>query len=199
MNEQEKRDLETLRQRYPRNIWAPIELNSVVVLMRGELEIEFFHCEKDAGAWMQHVYGCTPWGGRSEGVTHHEHKCGDTNIEWQPVSEKLTIKPIKDRGPKAGDLLLHLDDGGYYHHGLGILDHSYGKEELSVCFGASAYRVGASLSCSGGPIPPVKPEDLIYDGLRECFYWRWWDGFAGGHQGGKYSMLVPSWRWDVDA
>jgi hypothetical protein len=183
-----------VKERYPVNSCADLELTQAVVLLRGDEEIQFFHGEKDAGAWMQHVYGCRPYEGREWGVTRFE----TPTVQGQPTmaNETLRIQLISDRGPKAGDLLIYADDGEFYHHGVGILDHSYGAEVLSVCFDASTYREGCHISCSGGPIPSVDPADLEYDGLREATYWRWWDGTAGGGQGGYYRMLVPSWRWN---
>ena len=201
MRKEEAEKIAKLLLRYPKNIWAPIELDCVVVIMRGEQEIMFFHEEKAAGAWMQHVYGCVPWAGKQQGIVHSKYKVttkdGKLDTEWETIGEKLTIKHIKDRGPKAGDLLIYLDEkGDFYHQGVGILDHSYGRKGLAVCFDASCYREGSSVCNSGGPIPPVNPADLVYDGLREAHYWRWWDGSAGGGQGGHYTLTVPSWRWN---
>ena len=203
MRKEEADKVAALLKQYPVNTWAPIELGVAVVLLRGDQEIMFFHQEKDAGAWMQHVYGCVPWGGRSQGVAHPKYKSMKLktdgkgyDTEWETITDLLTIKPIKDRGPKAGDLLIYLNDGEYYHHGTGLLDHCYGRDTLSVTFDGSGYREGNSISNSGGPSPAVNPADLTYDGLRQAHYWRWWDGSAGGGQGGHYTLTVPSWRWN---
>ncbi len=200
MKKEDAEKVAKLLQRYPRNIWAAIELNSAVVIMRGEQEVMFFHEEKAAGAWMQHVYGCVPWAGKQQGVVYSKYnvttKDGKLDTEWEAVSEKLTIKNIKDRGPKAGDLLIYLEKGDFYHCGIGLLDHSYGRDELAVTFDASGFRVGNGINNSGGPVPPVDPADLTYDGLRDAHYWRWWDGSGGGGKGGHYTITVPSWRWN---
>jgi hypothetical protein len=197
MSPGEHKELEELRAKYPPCSMADIEFGHIVVVMRGEQEVEFFHEEKAAGAWMQHVYGMTPQDAAKAGIIRHEvvyEKAGvTTNV---PTTELLTIKHIRDRGPKAGDLLIYVDEGEYYHNGVGILDHSYGRDTLSVCFSASAFRVGNQISCSGGPIPAVSPANLVFDGLRETWFWRWNRGYSGGGEGGHYSIHVPSWRWD---
>jgi hypothetical protein len=174
-SDEDRAKVEKLRKSYPVMDWSEVLLRQAVVVTREGQEIEFFNDEKDAGAWMQHVYGVTPAEGKKEGIE---------------------IKRIADRGPKAGDMLIYLNDGEWYSHGIGILDHSYGKESLAVTFDASCFRVGEQVSNSGGPVPPVDPADLTFDGLRRNHFWRWNKGYAGGGEGGTYSINTPSWRWN---
>jgi hypothetical protein len=173
-NEEEKR-LEKLNLDYPKNQFADLLLDNACVITREGFEIQFFDCQKNAGAWMQHVYGVAPTEGKKIG---------------------LEIKSIKNRGPKDGDLIIYLNDGKFYHKGIGCLEHIYWKDKLCVCFSASSFRIENCVSCSGGPVPFVNPNDLTFDGLRRNQFWRWGNGFAGGGEAGYYYIDTPSWRWN---
>lgn len=80
-----------------------------------------------------------------------------------------------------------------------VIDTSraYGDDLLMVCFAASAFRPldGAYVSCSGGPLPAVKPTDLTYAGETEQRFWHWRDGFSGAGRGVDYVATVALWEW----
>lgn len=157
------------------------------IVTRDDIEVEFFYDRKDAGAWLQHVYGLSYWDAKNKGIV---------------------VKSFHGRGPKAGDAITYRG-GGKWDYLLkgdnynpdktechGILDHSYGQHNFGICFGASPNREGASVSCSGGPIPCVEAGSLTLVGLKETTFWRWSKGFAGGNQGGNYRLNVPHWVWN---
>lgn len=163
-----------------KNHFAPIHRQQACVVKRGELEIQFFDCYKNAGAWLGHTLGVTPSDARKAG--------------WE-------IHKIEERGPKPGDVVIYDGTGPSKtfqeennNGGIGVLEHSAGS--LIVFFSASAYRDGPHVSISGGPGIWVSPKNLVYNGLYNQRFWRWHAGFAGGSQGGDYWMVVPMWRWD---
>lgn len=156
--------------------WAPILKiqTGVEVSIRGK-RLECFHERKAAGAWILHVYG----------VRMSSQEAKDLGIE---------VKPLKTREPQPGDALIYDGSGDFYHAGRGVLEMLCGS--LAVCFSASAFRDDRSVSCSGGPVPWVNPEDLEFAGLYQQTFWRWHDGSAGASQGGSYQITVPLWRWN---
>lgn len=176
----------------------------VSVVDGDEQEIGFFGSEKDAGAWMQHVYRLEPWPAKKGWtITRPDPMAGlYGNPEGAVITSQcsLEIRPIKGRGPKMGDCLYYPGTGKYY--GLsdktkkiwGVLDRCAGDN--SVTFNTYPYRAHDHVSCSGGPSIWLPYERLEYAGLVQVPFWRWWDGHAGGDQGGSYTMTVPLWRWD---
>lgn len=158
-----------------------------VVVMRGVVEVEFFHEKKAAGSWIQHVYGLRPWDAQKQAG--------------------IVIKSIRDRGPRAGDTITYRGGGRYDYllkgdtynpdktERCGILDHSYGHDSFGITFSASAFRTDNSISCSGGPVPCIQAESLTFLGFKVTRFWRWHEGFQGGGQGGDYTINVPHWLW----
>lgn len=163
-----------------KNHFAVFQKQQAVVVVRDGHEIMFHHDYKGAGAWMQHIYGFTPSEGRKHGIL---------------------IENIKDRPPKYGDVVVY-DGSGPFNTlqkennggGFGVLEHHAG--DLMVCFAASPFRVFDMVSCSGGPAVWLSPDHLTYEGLTDRTFWRWHRGFAGGGEGGHYTLTVPLWRWD---
>lgn len=164
------------------------------VLMRGETEIDYFTDKKHAKAYMLHVYGFK--------YAHEAREHG------------LTIKPLKGRGPRAGDAVTYKGGGEKWSYllkeckainkpavseKLGILGHDYGRDTFGLCFDASAYRDGNHVSCSGGPIPCIKASSLTFIGLRRTRFWRFSNGYAEGGGGGDFFLNVPHWLWDGEA
>lgn len=143
------------------------------VVKRNGKEVEWFNDEKDANAWILHVFGSV----------EQAKACGIT-------VGRLT----KDRTPRDGDAVVYDGTGEHYTEGFGVLERTAG--ETAVCFSASAFRDERYVSCSGGPVPFVDPKDLVLVGIRPTNFWRWHQGHAGAHQGGHYTMNVPLWRWN---
>lgn len=163
---------------------AEIIRDRSVVVTRVAQEVEFFPNEKDAGAWIQHVYGLKP------------HEAKQIGIE---------IRPIKNRGPQPGDAVVtnayyacdkDKETGENIDTYLVLQSWYSGGSSMMACFKASAYRDGDHVSCSGGPLPQVSPANLKFVGLRNTRFWRWGDGYAGASKGGEYWVTVPLWRWD---
>jgi hypothetical protein len=160
---------------------AEILLDQGVVVTRDGHEVEFFANKKNAGAWIQHVYGLKPFDAKEKGIV---------------------IARLAGRGPKAGDLVTYRGGGKYDYRVKdkaelqGILDHSYGADILSVCFDANTYRGEGVVSTSGGPVPPVSLDKLVFLGLHPTWFWRWSQGYAGAHQGGYFTINVPHWLWE---
>jgi hypothetical protein len=139
-------------------------------------EVAFFQDEKDAGAWVQHVYGLQPWPARQEGIE---------------------IRSIVDRGPQPGDAFVTTSHrfcervDGERLPARGVLCRQAGL--LAACFHARAYRDDSVVSVSGGPIPFVEPQDLHFIGLYQQRFWRWADGFPAARNDGEYIATVPLW------
>jgi hypothetical protein len=152
-------------------------LATVRVVVKGGREIAFFENEKDAGAYVQHVYGLAPWPARQAGVD---------------------ILSIVDRGPQPGDAFVTTSHrwcdrvNGEPVEARGVLCREAGV--LAACFNARAFRDENGVSVSGGPIPFVEPEDLHFVGLHRQRFWRWADGFPSAHNDGEYHVTVPLWR-----
>jgi len=134
----------------------------LTVVTRDGLEVEWFASEKEAAAFVAHVYGLSIY----DLIGH----------------ESIAITS-PERGPKAGDLVA-LADG---REGMLCGDGS-------VCVHARTFRDGDKVSCSGGPFVPVSLDDLKPSGLAAVRFWRWADGYPGGHNNGEYSMTVPLWQ-----
>jgi hypothetical protein len=155
-------------------------LNQGRVVKRGETELQFFSDEKNACAWILHTFGLT-----------YFNEAKDLG---------LTLESFRNRGPKYGDIVTYSGKDEFYTDDkgkgrTGILEGIYGAGKFGICFGASAYREGNSVSCSGGPIPHINPATLVFAGLKDVPYWRWHKGYSGGGQGGTYYMTVPHWVW----
>jgi hypothetical protein len=147
--------------------------------MRDGKEVEWFPNEKDAGAWVQHVYGMSLAQARNHGIE---------------------IKGFRQRGPKVGDAfwtdnysLCDVVDG-IKQRTTGVLCTICG--DLAGCFNPSTFREENDVSCSGGPLPWIQPDELKFSGLQKVTYWRWWNGTSGANMGGHYAMTVPLWRWN---
>lgn len=154
-------------------------LATVRVVVRDGQEIAFFEDEKDAGAYVQHVYGLAPWPARRLGIE---------------------VRSIVDRGPQPGDAFV-TDSHRYCERVNGERVKTYGvlcrqAGSLAACFVARVFRDASVISVSGGPIPFVEPESLHFVGLHSQRFWRWADGFPGAHNGGEYTMTVPLWSLD---
>jgi len=193
------------------------------VVKRGDTPVMTLNDYKAAGAWMQHVFGMTPWDGKKAGIRRskneictHTFRCDeyDPNTpeelkfaeEWQHIWIDRLKGPVQCHKVVYGEEqpLTYcscnprpiVEDGKFYHYGNGIIDHSYGRNTLSVCFSASGFLADGGLSCSGGPIPSLNPEDLTFEGLDEVCFWRWHDGSGGANKAGYFPMTVPVWRWN---
>jgi len=163
-----------------KNHFAAILKRVAVVVMKDDKEIMFHGNEKDAGAWVQHVYGLRP----------SEARKGN-----------IVIRSIADRAPRPGDVVVYDGSGPFDTYqkqnnggGLGVLECHAGG--LMVCFAASAFREHSRVSCSGGPATWLKSEHLTFEGLIDRSFWRWGRGFSGSGEGGHYTITVPLWRWD---
>lgn len=152
-------------------------LATVRVVVKDGREIGFFENEKDAGAFVQHVYGLQPWPARQAGID---------------------IVSIVDRGPQPGDAFVTTASrwcdrvNGEKIEARGILCRQ--AWSLAACFNARAFRDDNGVSVSGGPLPFVEPEDLHFVGLHEQRFWRWADGHPGARNDGNYTATVPLWR-----
>jgi uncharacterized Zn-finger protein len=107
--------------------------------------------------------------------------------------------------PRPGDVVML--DGPYWGAKPGaraVIDGHSGicdDDEVLICFGASAFRGGRNhndpdvyVSCSGGPVPCVKLDELTPDGTTDREFWRWKTyPQAGG--GEVYTATVNLWRW----
>lgn len=95
----------------------------------------------------------------------------------------------KHPAPRAGDLV-QFPDGR-----AGVIDSArYPEDLLQVCLAWSAFREVFDVSCSGGPIPAVREEDLSFSGkLGVAGFWRWRDGIPQAHNGVSYAATVPIW------
>lgn len=149
---------------------------AVRVVVKDGREIGFFENEKDAGAFVQHVYGLQPWPARQAGIE---------------------VRPIVDRGPQPGDAFVTTSHrwcdrvNGERVESRGVLCREAGV--LAACFNARAFRDESGVSVSGGPIPFVEPGDLHFVGLHRQRFWRWADGFPAAHNDGEYHVTVPLW------
>lgn len=165
-----------------------------------------FGNKKDAGAWLQHIYGLRIYPASKEGI----FLMGDDSNGFQVVRDCSTSREVGveivplTRGPKAGDYATYKGGGKSRYDYLvkdresisGILDHVYDDDSFGLCFSASCYREWGHISSSGGPVPRVKEEDLTFVGLHSTRFWRWHDGMAGASQGGDYYINVPHWVWN---
>ena len=151
------------------------------VVTRNGLEIEFFPGEKEAGAFVQHIYGVRPWDAKQLGIL---------------------IEPIDKREPKPGDAFVCNNyyacqkEGDKLIDTFGILETIGG--DLVAGFNVSAFRSEGYVSCSGGPLPFVEKADLVLIGLKRTRFWRWGEGWPEAHAGGDYYITVPLWRWKGD-
>jgi hypothetical protein len=76
----------------------------------------------------------------------------------------------------------------------GSMQHLTESDRRFVCFGASAFREGDYVACSGGPVPSVHVDQLYYVGQTKRTFWCWIDRpRAGG--GREYEMTVNLWEW----
>lgn len=158
-------------------------LDSGRVVMRGNIEVEYFANEKDAKSYVLHVYG-----------------------KELAKSLPIEIKPIKNRGPKPGDAICYRGGGSQVDYLLkayesrparteifGVLQN--GADNAMCCFDASAYREDGRVSCSGGPLPFIELSDLTFMGFKQTLFWRFSNGYPEAHTGGYYYLNVPLWLW----
>lgn len=105
------------------------------------------------------------------------HMLSRAEMQWDPT-------------PRAGDLV-QFPDGR-----RGVIDSAkYPGDLLQVCLNWSAFRAVLHVSCSGGPIPAVRMEDLSFSGrLGAAGFWRWKDGTAQADNGISYTATVPIWN-----
>lgn len=150
-----------------------------LILKRGDNEVQCFANKKDAGAYLQHFYG----------------------VRFREVEKVgLHFQHFGDRGPKTGD--------GFVTNNYYACDKKDGEKidtygvigsiagHLCACFKPRTFRKQAFCDPSGGPLPWVDLEHMVLYGLREVYYWTWWDGSGGANQGGHFSAIMPLWRWD---
>jgi hypothetical protein len=147
-------------------------------VVRNGKEVEWFASEKDAGAWIQHVYGISLAEARNQGIE---------------------IKGFSYRIPKAGDAFW---TDNYYVCNVvdGVMQRASGvlctiAGGMTACFAPSTFREDEHISCSGGPLPFVDLDSLKFSGLHKVRCWRWWNGVSGAGMGGEYTVTVPFWRW----
>jgi hypothetical protein len=158
---------------------APSGQDFIRCVVRGGQEVEWFSDEKNAGAYIQHVYGMKPRQARDAGIE---------------------IVSMQNRGPKPGDAFwtdnyyVCKEVNGEKQREHGVICTIAG--DLAACFAPSVFREGNRVDVSGGPLPWVTPDTLLFSGLHEVQCWRWWDGFSGAHRGGYYNVTVPLWRWN---
>lgn len=167
--------------------------HAVCVVVDGQ-EVQWFHNAKDAGAWVQHTYG--PIAARLHGDAEALLPTGRSKLYLSDVCDlcHIQINHIGDRPPAVGDAVVYDGSGDFYSAGWGVLDTICG--DLAATLSPSAYREAGHVSCSGGPCPFIKPEDLTLVGLHDQRFWRWHRGHAGASEGGDYYMCVPLWQWN---
>lgn len=144
-------------------------LHLLAVVIRDGREIEWFHSEKDAWAWVQHAYGVTPY-------------------QAAGVAGVAVARPLPERGPRPGDAVVYGADASA---GLATMAGC-----LSVGLDVRTFRDDTSISQSGGPHYWPAKGSLVLAGLKRVQFWRWADGTPAAHNGGEYQMVVPLWRWD---
>lgn len=117
---------------------------------------------------------------------------------FQSEASLHTATPIY---PGNGDVVVVGPNGSYYAAKPGdravITLNMYGPGTMSACFGASCFRPadGSYVSCSGGPLPEVKMEDLTYAGKTQQRFWKWGPYGPGRDQGVDYMLEVDMWEW----
>ena len=80
--------------------------------------------------------------------------------------------------------------------GLGEGPRKRDEGRMEACFSPSAHLGPGFVSCSGGPVPFIKPEELVATGeTTQQQFWRWKDGVAKGDNGEYFTLEVPVWSW----
>ncbi|WP_063661511.1 hypothetical protein [Aliivibrio fischeri] len=99
--------------------------------------------------------------------------------------------------PQAGDAVFCIN--GSQIGRLATIDGVIGKKpdcgEYFVCFTGRSYRTETHVSSSGGPVPLIAPEDLIFTGktiTRD--FWDFRNGVGAG-MGVDYQLDVNLWYW----
>ena len=105
----------------------------------------------------------------------------------------------EDQAPQAGDVVELLADwyGDNVAGTRGVIDScGYGGDLLMVVLKASAHRPadGSHVSCSGGPCPPVWPNQLVLLGRTTQRFWKW-RTTPKAHGGVDYTAEVNHWGW----
>jgi hypothetical protein len=116
-----------------------------------------------------------------------------------------------DRQPMPGDVVRLTRDWSICKAGqLAVIEGKVGeaRDDFMVNFCYSAFRGPNSIyaldqsehvSCSGGPVPFLKPTALQPTGETIAFtFWRWKDA-PRANGGEKYVLVVPVWEWDGNA
>lgn len=112
-----------------------------------------------------------------------------------------TVHTAAPTAPESGDVVVVAEGGDYYAAKPGdravVQLGLYGPGTIGICFRASAFRPddGAYVSCSGGPLPEVKIEDLKYAGKTQQRFWKWNQYGAGAGNGVDYTLEVDMWEW----
>jgi hypothetical protein len=68
---------------------------------------------------------------------------------------------------------------------------------LQICLSWSALREVFDACCSGGPVPGISEEELVFSGqLGVAGFWRWRYGTPQAHNGINYAVVRnPSLYW----
>lgn len=115
-----------------------------------------------------------------------------------------TTAPTTDV-PRPGDVVVAETATSLIKAGQrGVIDggNHYGDDLLMVVFAPSAHRRRPTaddphpdyVSVSGGPCPPIRPDELTFVGTTEQRFWCWKDlPRAGG--GIDYTDTVNLWSW----
>lgn len=111
----------------------------------------------------------------------------------------MTMFDIVPNRPQGGDVVrLDTDDWWGADKGdLAVIDSGkwYGDGFLMLVFRASAFRKDDYVSCSGGPCPSVKPDELTFVGTTEREFWNWGGNIPGAGKGVPFKQTVNLWSW----
>lgn len=113
----------------------------------------------------------------------------------------MVVLPDSFVYPQAGDVVRALNGTFPKAGSLGVIGGNLNERQAAmfVCFAASAYRDDRTVSCSGGPVPLIKAEALVWTGeFVERAFWRWRD-LPQADGGFHYTLQVPVWNWNPEA
>lgn len=138
----------------------------------------------------------------------HYHRPKYVHRNPVPQAPNLAAYLAREVGPMPGDVVrLSADWYGSNTAGvMGVLDgvEGHAKDEYLCVLRPSAFRgpstafsgdKGVFISCSGGPCPFIRPEELVWTGETvQRWYWMW-RATPEADGGINYQLEVPVWDW----